>query len=194
MELWRSLKILRFFSHFSVGAARPREKLVIWSLDLPQSTPAGAMELKFASVLEFRRVLISQKAPWPQPLLEIYNGKGRSISFSVYFDDFSFICVEWPLNSLARWVGLILSGFELKNPWKSGPGSSGWIAIFMDLSIFRRHFAFLTLWNQAKNITFRDCVHGSGAWLSQMLDFLSVYCATQPRMNEGQISRGIGKF
>ena len=148
MELWRSLKILRFFAHFSVGAARPRGKWMIWSLDLPQSTPAGAMELKFASVLEFRRVLISQKAPWLQPLLELHNGKGRRISFP-------YILMIFPLYLLnGSWIlsrvefGWFWVDFSWKIRENLAPGSFGFDVVFHNLGRCTR---FWTQWKDTKN-------------------------------------------
>ena len=95
------VKILRFFAYFSLGAARPREKSVIWSLDLPQSTLADVMELKISLVLEFRRGDYAKKAPWQQMPLYPHNRKGRRIFFGIVCWFFLYLCwmaVEFPLE------------------------------------------------------------------------------------------------
>ena len=88
------------------------------------------MELKFASVLEFRRVEISQKAPWPQPLLELHNGKGRRISFP-------YILMIFPLYVLnGRWIlscvefGWFWADLSWKIRENLGPGSFGFDIFF----------------------------------------------------------------
>ena len=106
------------------------------------------MELKFASVLEFRRVEISQKAPWPQPLLELHNGKGRRISFP-------YILMIFPLYVLnGRWIlscvefGWFWADLSWKIRENLGPGSFGFDIFFRIRAACTR---FWTHWKDTKN-------------------------------------------
>ena len=121
-EVWKFCDFLLIFR-----SERPDREKNEWfeAWTYPRSTPADAMELKLALVLEFRRVEISQKAPWPQPLLELHNGKGRRI-FSPY------ILMILPLYVFnGRWTlsRVELGWFWVDLSWKIrenlAPGSFG---------------------------------------------------------------------
>ena len=103
-ELWRNLKILWFFSHFSLGTVEPDEKSTKWRRDPTKSTLADRMELIIPrSVLNVRAMMFwnCRSGHWYRNLRSALECCARARCFH-----------------LAK-IGEKHS--KMKRPWKSGP-------------------------------------------------------------------------